>query len=80
MEIRWLGEVEPTFNPSFYPSGERLHDQTWTDFGSRNVILSGRVVHLWGLVGSPEEHRALVALAEGVPGVIRVSDETIPAY
>jgi CBS domain-containing protein len=59
---------------------DRLHDQTWTDFGSRNVIVSGGVVHLWGLVGSPEEHKALIALAEGVPGVIRVSDETIPAY
>jgi len=59
---------------------DRLHDQDWTDFGSRNIIVSGGVVHLWGLVGSPEEHKALVALAEGVPGVIKVSDETIPAY
>ena len=24
MEIRWLGEVEPTFNPSFYPSLVRI--------------------------------------------------------
>ena len=59
---------------------DRLHDQTWTDFGSRNIIVSGGVVHLWGLVGSPEEHKALIALAEGVPGVVKVSDETIPAY
>jgi osmotically-inducible protein OsmY len=59
---------------------DRLHDQAWTDFGSRNIIVNGGVVHLWGLVGSPEEHKALVALAEGVPGVIKVSDETIPAY
>jgi CBS domain-containing protein len=59
---------------------DRLHDQTWTDFGSRNIIVTGGVVHLWGLVGSPEEHKALISLAEGVPGVIKVSDETIPAY
>ena len=59
---------------------DRLHDQDWTDFGSRNIIVSGGVVHLWGLVGSPEEHKALIALAEGVPGVVKVSDETIPAY
>jgi len=38
------------------------------------------VVHLWGLVGSAEERRALTALAEGVPGVIGVVDEMIPAY
>jgi osmotically-inducible protein OsmY len=37
-------------------------------------------VHLWGLVGSKAERNALLALAEGVPGVARVSDETIPAY
>jgi osmotically-inducible protein OsmY len=38
------------------------------------------VVHLWGLVGSDEERKALTALAEGVPGVVGVSDEMIPAY
>jgi len=59
---------------------DRLRHQDWTDFGSRNVIVTGGVAHLWGLVGSEEERKALVALAEGVPGVIRVSDEMIPAY
>jgi hypothetical protein len=32
------------------------------------------------LVGSPEERTALVALAEGVRGVVGVSDEMIPSY
>jgi hypothetical protein len=50
------------------------------DFGSRNVIVTDGVVHLWGLVGSEEERKALTALAEGVPGVVGVSDEMIPAY
>jgi CBS domain-containing protein len=58
----------------------RLGEQDWTDFGERNVIVSDGVVHLWGLVGSVEERKALLALAEGVPGVVRVSDEMIPAY
>ena len=58
----------------------RLADQDWTDFGSRNIIVTGGVVHLWGLVGSPEERTALVALAEGVRGVVGVSDEMIPSY
>jgi CBS domain-containing protein len=53
--------------------------QPWADFGSRNVTVSDRVVHLWGLVGS-EAERKLLALAEGVPGVSRVADEMIPAY
>jgi CBS domain-containing protein len=59
---------------------DRLGDQDWTDFGERNIIVSSGIVHLWGLVGSPEEHKALIALAEGVPGVVSVSDEMIPAY
>lgn len=59
---------------------DRLGDQDWTDFGERNVIVHGGVVHLWGLVGSPQEHKALIALAENVPGVASVSDEMIPAY
>jgi CBS domain-containing protein len=58
----------------------RLGEEDWTDFGERNVIVSDGVVHLWGLVGSVEERKALLALAEGVPGVVRVSDEMIPAY
>jgi len=58
----------------------RLKEQTWTDFGSRNITVSGGVVHLWGLVGSEAERKALLALAEDVPGVARVSDEMISAY
>jgi CBS domain-containing protein len=58
----------------------RLQQQTWTDFGSRNITVSGGVVHLWGLVGSEAERKALLALAEDVPGVARVSDEMISAY
>ena len=58
----------------------QLGEQDWTDFGSRNVIVTDGVVHLWGLVGSEEQRKALTALAEGVPGVVGVSDEMIPAY
>ncbi|MCL2385680.1 MAG: CBS domain-containing protein [Alphaproteobacteria bacterium] len=58
----------------------RLAEQSWTDFGERNVVVSNGVVHLWGLVGSPEERKALIALAESVPGVREVSDEMIASY
>ena len=58
----------------------RLQEQKWTDFGSRNITVSARVVHLWGLVGSEAGRKALLAFAESVPGVSRVADETIPAY
>jgi CBS domain-containing protein len=58
----------------------QLQQQSWTDFGSRNVTVSDGVVHIWGLVGSPAERKALLALAESVPGVKQVRDEMIPAY
>lgn len=58
----------------------RLGEQPWTGFGDRNVTVSNGIVHLWGLVGSEPERKALLALAEGVPRVVRVSDEMIPAY
>jgi CBS domain-containing protein len=58
----------------------RLQEQTWTEFASRNITVSGGVVHLWGLVGSETERKALCALAESTPGVSRVSDEMIPSY
>jgi len=54
--------------------------QWWTDFGERNVIVVNGVANLWGLVGSPSERKALVALVEEVPGVTEVRDEMIPAY
>jgi CBS domain-containing protein len=59
---------------------ERLGQQRWTDFGSRNVTVQDGVVHLWGLIGSESERKALTALAEEVPGVSAVADEMIPAY
>jgi CBS domain-containing protein len=58
----------------------KLEQQRWTDFGSRNIIVRDGSVHIWGLVGSDSERKALVALAEAVPGVKHVFDEMIPAY
>ncbi len=59
---------------------DRLGKQAWTGFGERNIVVANGLVHIWGLVYSPEEHKALLALAEDVPGVKGVSDEMIPSY
>jgi osmotically-inducible protein OsmY len=59
---------------------ERLAGQAWTDFGSRNVIVRNGIVHLWGLISSDDERKALMALAEETDGVRKVTDETIPGY
>jgi CBS domain-containing protein len=59
---------------------DRLADQSWTGFGERNVIVADGIVHLWGLVNSSNERKALFALVESVPGVRGVADELIPVY
>ena len=58
----------------------RLAEQSWTDFGDRNIIVVDGTAHIWGLVGSPQERKALTSLVEDVPGVTAVKDEMIPAY
>ena len=59
---------------------DKLAEQPWTDFGDRNIIVVKGTVHIWGVVRSPEEHKALMALVEGVPGVTAIKDEMIPSY
>ncbi len=58
----------------------RLKKQPWTDFGSRNIVVADGKVHLWGLISSESERKALIALAESVPGVVGVQDEMISTY
>ena len=55
----------------------RLREQSWTNFSGRNVIVKDGEVHLWGLVWSEDERKALIVLAESIPGVTNVVDETI---
>jgi CBS-domain-containing membrane protein len=59
---------------------KKLEAQSWTDFGSRNIIVTNGIVHIWGLVGSENERTGLVALAETVPAAKGVVDEMIAAY
>ena len=46
----------------------------WTSATHVNVIVTDGVVHLWGLVNSGEERRALHVAAENVDGVTGVED------
>jgi len=57
----------------------RLREQSWTDFGSRNITVIRPSLGPRRL-GGRAERRALLALAESVPGVSRVSDEMMAAY
>ncbi len=51
-----------------------LKREPWADTHFLNILVSEGVVHLWGLVRSEAERRALRVAAETVPGVLGVED------
>jgi CBS domain-containing protein len=61
-----------------------LKREPWADTHLLNILVSDGVVHLWGLVGSDAEQKALRVAAETTPGVLGVEDHlslsrTLPA-
>ena len=53
---------------------EELERQPWWGRVSSSVIVSGGVVHYWGMVNSDDERDAARVAAENVPGVRHVED------
>jgi CBS domain-containing protein len=53
-----------------------LREQKWADASEGRVVVSDGIVHLWGIVGSENERRALRIAAENTPGVRGVEDHT----
>jgi CBS domain-containing protein len=53
-----------------------LREQKWADASEGRVVVSDGVVHLWGIVGSEDERRALRIVAENTPGVRGIEDHT----
>ncbi|HWT36996.1 MAG TPA: CBS domain-containing protein [Paraburkholderia sp.] len=49
----------------------QMHGQRW-GLSKQGVLVKDGVAHLWGVVESEEEKRAICIAAEGVPGVKRV--------
>ena len=44
----------------------------------RNIVVRNGVVHLWGTIWSSDQVDAMRIAAEGIPGVTRIEDHTIP--
>ena len=53
-----------------------LREQKWADASEGRVVVSDGIVHLWGVVGSEDERRALRIVAENTPGVRGIEDHT----
>ena len=56
-----------------------LKMQRWAEVSPANVTVKDGVVHLWSSYLSEQEKRALVIVAENIPGVRRVEDHMRPA-
>jgi CBS-domain-containing membrane protein len=54
-----------------------LAKQPWSRRSDNSIVVSDGVVHLWGLVTTREEQRALELAAKGVPGVKQVQSHMI---
>jgi CBS domain-containing protein len=53
-----------------------LQEQKWADASESRVVVTDGIVHLWGIVRSEDERRALRVAAENTPGVRAVEDHT----
>ncbi len=56
---------------------QELARQPWSRRSDNSVVVNDGVVHLWGLVASPEEGRALELAAGAMAGVKRVENHTV---
>jgi CBS domain-containing protein len=76
--IRALASVPPDALP-VASTDQQLHDAIVRELSdhrwaqpSQNVIVKEGIVHLWGVIRSEEERRAICVAAESVPGVKEV--------
>jgi CBS domain-containing protein len=53
-----------------------LREQKWADTSEGRVVVTDGIVHIWGIVGSEDERKALRVAAENTPGVRDVEDHT----
>ncbi len=54
-----------------------LNAQPWTNMLAKNIVVQDGVVHLWGVVETEDERRALCVAAENIPGVRAVEDHLV---
>lgn len=61
---------------------EALRSHAWADSWSKNAIVEGGTVHLWGSARSDKERDACRVAVEGVPGVKAVENHIVvqPGY
>ena len=81
--VKALASVTEDFSVALSNSDQALREAVLSELGghrwavpAENVIVNEGIVHLWGVVTSVEQARAMCIAAEQVPGVKRVEDHT----
>jgi CBS domain-containing protein len=76
--IRALASVAPAVDSASHDDAslrdaivQQMHGQHWR-LPKQGVLVKDGVAHLWGVIESEEEKRAIRIAAEGVPGIKRV--------
>ncbi|CAE6752386.1 CBS domain-containing protein [Paraburkholderia aspalathi] len=81
--IRALASVAPAVDSASHDDASlreaivmEMHGQRW-GLPKQGVLVTDGVAHLWGVIESEEEKRAIRIAAEGVPGVKRVESHLV---
>jgi hypothetical protein len=81
--IRALASVEPIIDTGIHDDAslrdailQEMSGQRW-GLAKHGVIVKDGVAHLWGVIESEEEKRAIRVAAEGVPGIKRVESHLV---
>ncbi|WP_233828683.1 CBS domain-containing protein [Paraburkholderia sp. ZP32-5] len=81
--IRALASVEPIIDSGLHDDASLrdaiLHEMQGQRWGlaKQGVVVQDGVAHLWGVIESEEEMRAIRVAAEGVPGIRRVESHMV---
>jgi CBS domain-containing protein len=57
-----------------------LADKDWVDQNRINIVVQSGIAHLWGVVPSEDQRRALHIAVRSVPGVVGVEDHLSPDW
>jgi CBS domain-containing protein len=81
--IRALASVAPVVDSAAHDDASlrdaivmEMHGQRW-GLPKQGVLVKDGVAHLWGVIESEEEKRAIHVAAEGVPGIKRVESHLV---
>jgi osmotically-inducible protein OsmY len=81
--VQALASIKPTAQPATATMDNQIRELLYKEMRSQswafaptkaNVVVQDGEVHFWGYIDSESARRALIVMAENIPGVRRVED------